>query len=163
MGVSGSGKTTIGMKIAEMLGCAFAEGDAFHPPKNVTKMQGGAPLDDADRWPWLAAVAERIDQAVAEGSDLVVACSALKSSYRQVLAGDRCDVHLVHLVGTPELIRSRMEARVHFMPPDLMDSQFQILEAPEESESAIVVNVAQSPDQCVGAVKWELDRRRTIP
>ena len=163
MGVSGSGKTTIGGKIAEMLGSAFVEGDTFHPPKNVTKMRGGSPLEDADRWPWLNAIARRIDEAIAEGSDLVVACSALKSSYRQILSGNRCDVHLVHLEGTPELIRSRMETRVHFMPPALMDSQFEVLEAPGASERAIVINVARSPDECVAAVKCKLRQRQVIP
>ena len=163
MGVSGSGKTTIGRKIAEMLGCRFAEGDTFHPPKNVTKMHGGAPLDDTDRWPWLAAIARQIDEAIAEGSDLVVACSALKFSYRQILTGDRFGVHLVHLVGTRELIRSRMESRSHFMPPALVGSQFQTLEAPKESESAIVVDVSQSPNECLEAVNCELRQRRVIP
>jgi gluconokinase len=159
MGVSGSGKTTVGRHLAERLGCSFAEGDDFHPPANVAKMRGGTPLDDEDRWPWLKLIADRIEAAIAGGQDLVVACSALRAAYRDILIAGRTDCHLVYLEGTPELIRERMQARSHFMPPALLKSQFATLEAPLEAERPIRVDVRYAPTDCVDRVMRELDRR----
>ncbi len=159
MGVSGSGKTTVGEHLAAQLGCSFAEGDAFHPPENVAKMQGGAPLDDTDREPWLRSIAEQVDAAIASKLPLVVACSALKARYRQILIGDRRNAHLVYLQGTPALIRQRMEARAHFMPPALLKSQFATLEEPGEAERAIRIDVRQEPEACARLVIQALKRR----
>lgn len=159
MGVSGSGKTTVGEHLAERLRCPFAEGDDFHPPENVTKMQGGTPLDDSDRWPWLLLIAEQIDAYIARKQHLVVACSALKATYREILIGGRENTHLVYLEGTPALIRERMEARAHFMPPTLLKSQFATLVEPSEAELAIRVDVRHPPARCVALVVRELKRR----
>src|SRR5512140_2069014 len=111
MGVSGCGKTTVGHMLAECLGWRFLEGDELHPPANVAKMRAGMPLDDADRLPWLQAIADRIDTWRAQEAQGVVACSALKRSYRDILIGDRDDVGLVYLHGPKELIASRLAAR----------------------------------------------------
>lgn len=159
MGVSGSGKTTVGEHLAERLRCSFAEGDDFHPPENVAKMQGGTPLDDSDRWPWLLLIAEQIDAYIERKQHLVVACSALKAAYRALLIGDRENCHLVYLEGTKDLIRERMEARSHFMPAALLDSQFATLENPSEAEQAIRVDVRHSPTECASLVLKELKRR----
>jgi gluconokinase len=159
MGVSGSGKTTVGEHLAERLRCSFAEGDDFHPPENVAKMQGGSPLDDSDRWPWLLLIAEQIDAYIERKQHLVVACSALKAAYREILIGDRENTHLVYLEGTLALIRERMEARSHFMPPALLDSQFATLEDPGDVEQAIRVDVRHSPTDCSALVVRELKRR----
>lgn len=162
MGVSGSGKTTVGERLAKQLGCSFAEGDAFHPPQNVAKMQSGTPLDDADREPWLRSIAEQVDAAIAAKVPLVVACSALKVCYRQILIGNRQNIHLVYLEGTPALIRQRMEARAHFMPPALLKSQFAILEEPGEAERAIRIDVRQEPEACARLVIEELKRESMV-
>ncbi len=138
MGVSGSGKTTIAAMLAERLGWRFLEGDAFHPAANVAKMKAGTPLADADRWPWLRA----ISAAIGQGSDAVVACSALKRAYRDVLRADRDDVRLVYLKGDRALIARRMVLRTdHFMPTALLDSQFATLEEPDEGENPVVVGI----------------------
>ena len=162
MGVSGSGKTTVGERLAKQLGCSFAEGDTFHPPQNVAKMQSGTPLDDADREPWLRSIAEQVDAAIAAKVPLVVACSALKARYRQILIGNRQNTHLVYLEGTPALIRQRMEARAHFMPPALLKSQFAILEEPGEAERAIRIDVRQEPEACARLVIEELKRESMV-
>jgi gluconokinase len=147
MGVSGSGKTTVGHLLARRLGCGFAEGDAFHPPANVAKMRSGTPLDDDDRWPWLAAIAVEIDARRKAGEDLVVTCSALKPAYRAVLTGGRADVRLVHLAGSFETIKARMEARRdHFMPPGLLTSQFAALQPPGPQEAALTLDIAAPPE-----------------
>ena len=111
MGVSGSGKSTIGQKLAERLGWAFEDGDRFHPAANVAKMSAGHPLTDEDRWPWLQAIADEIDRVCKAGERVVVACSALKRSYRDVLVHGRRDVRIVYLDGTQELIAGRLAAR----------------------------------------------------
>ena len=159
MGVSGSGKTTVGEHLAERLRCSFAEGDDFHPPENVAKMRGGTPLDDSDRWPWLLLIAEQVDAYIERKQHLVVACSALKAGYRELLIGDRENTHLVYLEGTKDLIRARMEARAHFMPATLLDSQFATLEDPSEAEQPIRVDVRHSPTDCAALVLKELKRR----
>lgn len=159
MGVSGSGKTTVGEHLAERLRCSFAEGDDFHPPENVAKMRGGTPLDDSDRWPWLLLIAEQIDAYLARKQHLVVACSALKAAYRDLLIGERENTHLVYLEGTKELIRARMEARAHFMPPALLNSQFATLEDPTKAERPIRVDVRGNPTDCAALILAELKRR----
>lgn len=150
MGVSGVGKTTIGTLLADRLGWGYAEGDSYHPPENVEKMRAGTPLDDTDRAPWLAAIAADIDRWRASGQGMVVACSALKRAYRDILIGDRPDVRLVRLAGDEELIRARMEKRTdHYMPPSLLASQLATLEPPAEGEAAITVDVTWAPERCV--------------
>lgn len=153
MGVSGVGKTTIGTLLAEQLGWGYAEGDSYHPPANVAKMRAGTPLDDADRAPWLGAIATDIDRWRAAGRGMVVACSALKRSYRDILIGGRPDVRLVRLAGDEALIRARMETRTdHYMPPSLLSSQLATLQPPGDDEEAITVNVTCSPQACVAQI-----------
>ena len=153
MGVAGSGKTTIAAVLAERLGWRLLEGDAFHPPANVAKMAAGTPLTEDDRWPWLRAIAAEIDAIRAAGGSAVVACSALKRAYRDVLIGDRPDVRLVYLHGGRSLIGERLAARKgHFMPPALLDSQFATLEEPGPAEAPIVVSVDAGPAAIVGIV-----------
>jgi gluconokinase len=142
MGVSGSGKTTIGRALASELGAEFLEGDKFHPPSNVAKMSRGEPLDDADRWPWLDRLAEELADARSSGRSVVLACSALKRSYRDRLRRGAPDLRLVFLKGDKVLILERLRARKqHFMPPGLLDSQFKALEEPGSEESPIVIDV----------------------
>jgi carbohydrate kinase (thermoresistant glucokinase family) len=153
MGVSGSGKTTIARGVAAAKGWTLVEGDSFHPPANVAKMAAGTPLTDADRWPWLHAIAAAIDADRARGENAVVACSALRRAYRDILIGDRPDVRLVYLQGSRELIGERMRARQgHFMPPALLDSQFQTLEEPGRDENPITVGIGGTPDEIVRAI-----------
>ena len=142
MGVSGVGKTTIGVALAERLGWEYQEGDSLHSPENVAKMQSGVPLTDDDRWPWLRTIAELIDRWRAEGRRGVVTCSALKRAYRRVLVGDRPDVRLVHLIAPELLIGSRLALRKgHYMPPSLLRSQVEALEVPGPDERPITVSV----------------------
>ena len=142
MGVSGSGKSTIGPMLAAALDCAFLEGDALHPGANIEKMSRGEPLTDADRAPWLAAIRARLLDAFQRGESMVVACSALKRSYRLEL-GRGLPVVWVHLRGPEELIRERLERRAgHFVKAGLLSSQMEALELPTD---AIVADVAQPP------------------
>jgi carbohydrate kinase (thermoresistant glucokinase family) len=144
MGVSGSGKSTVGLALAELLGWEFEDGDALHPPENIAKMRAGKPLDDADRTPWLAALAARIDEWVAEGTSGVITCSALKRRYRDAIIGCRDAVRLIYFEGSPALIgRCLVERRGHFMPASLLQSQFATLEPPTRDEEAIVVSIDQ--------------------
>lgn len=142
MGVSGSGKTTVAALLAGHLGWELGDADDWHPPANVRKMHGGTPLDDADRWPWLQSIAAWIDATRSTGRHGVLACSALKRSYRDILIGDRPNVRLVYLRGDEKLIQVRQAARHgHYMPPSLVHSQFETLQEPGEDERAIVVDV----------------------
>jgi gluconokinase len=144
MGVSGSGKSTIGRVLAEKLGWHFVEGDEFHPPANKAKMHAGIPLTDEDRRPWLESLAKRIDEARDRKEDAVLACSALKHSYQDYLKHDLDIVQYVYLEGSEELIRERIANRPgHFMNPALLHSQFETLEPPED---AVRVDVAPPPD-----------------
>ena len=153
MGVAGSGKSTVGALLAERLGWEFVDGDWLHPAANVEKMRSGIPLTDEDRWPWLEAINARISQLRAEGHNVVVACSALKRAYREVLLGARPDARLVYLEGDAETIATRLSARDgHFMPPALLESQFAALEPPGRAEAPIVVPVTRSPREIVEAV-----------
>lgn len=143
MGVSGCGKSTVGMLIAERLGARYAEGDSFHPPQNVEKMRGGQPLDDVDRLPWLEAMASAIQDWNARGEAVVLACSALKRRYRDILRSGG-EVRFIHLAGDKALIAARLAARTdHYMPPTLLDSQFAALEPPGDDE-AITVSIEGS-------------------
>jgi gluconokinase len=160
MGVSGSGKTTIAVGVARRGGWRLVEGDKFHPPANVAKMQSGTPLTDADRWPWLRAIAVEIDAIRARGESAVVASSALKRAYRDILIGDRSGMALVYLKGSKDLIGSRMAARKdHFMPPALLDSQFATLEEPTPDEQPIVVSIEPPPDAIIDEVMRKLKER----
>lgn len=151
MGVSGAGKTTVGRLLAERLGCPFLDADEFHPPANVAKMAAGTPLTDADRQPWLEALNDRIRDLPAA----VLACSALKETYRQTLAQGIPDCRFVHLRGSVELIRSRLAERRHrYMPASLLESQFDALEPPH---GAIEVDVVQTPEACVRAIAAVLE------
>jgi gluconokinase len=153
MGVSGSGKSTIGALLAERLAFEFQDGDVFHPAANVEKMHKGIPLSDADRLPWLEAIAAWVDEARAAGKHAVVACSALKRRYREILIGNRRDVRLVYLKGDEALIAGRMAHRKrHFMPPGLLKSQFEALEEPGAEEKPIIVEVDRPPGEIVGEI-----------
>jgi gluconokinase len=150
MGVSSSGKSTIGTLLAGQLHWDFEDGDWFHPARNIDKMHAGIPLTDEDRAPWLIAIADFIDQARLSGKHVVVACSALKRRYRTVIIGNRPDVRLVYLKGDMELIGRRFAARhEHFMPPSLLQSQFEALEEPRPDEHPIVVSIEPRPRKIV--------------
>jgi len=153
MGVEGSGKTTVGELLAQQLGWEFADGDGFHSAKNIQKMKQGIPLDDADRAGWLDAIHEAIEQWRARGKNVVVACSALKQSYRERI-GIAPDVKLVFLKGSYELISERLRARRnHYAKSDLLASQFAALEEPQD---AVTVDIAPPPEVIVGEVRRQL-------
>jgi carbohydrate kinase (thermoresistant glucokinase family) len=161
MGVSGSGKSTVAALLAGALGCQFQEGDDLHPPENVAKMRGGTPLTDADRLPWLRKIAEEIDGWRARGECGVLTCSALKRSYRDIVIGNRRDVVLVYLKGSPDLIYRRMAARhEHFMPVALLDSQFATLEEPTPDEHPIIIDVGGKPAEIAHEIVRQLEARR---
>jgi len=162
MGVSGCGKSTVAGLLAGQLGWDLAEGDDMHPAANIAKMSAGMPLDDADRWPWLARVAEWIRTRTTEGRPGVVTCSALKRSYRDVLRGP--SVVFVYLAGSRELIARRLTARHgHFMPVALLDSQFATLEPPGPDEQAITVDITGSPASEAMRIRRTLDLRAGAP
>jgi gluconokinase len=142
MGVAGSGKSTIGETLAARLGWVFEDGDRFHPASNVAKMSAGQPLTDEDRWPWLKAIADEIDRLCGAGERAVVACSALRRIYRDILVHGRNDIRIVYLDGTQQLIADRLGRRKgHFMPPGLLASQFKTLEPPANDERPFTVSI----------------------
>jgi len=150
MGVSGSGKSTVADKLAERLRWRYEDGDKFHPPSNVAKISTGHPLTDEDRWPWLQAIADEIDRLCRAGEHAVIACSALKRAYRDILVHGRSDVRIVYLNGTQQLIADRLAARKHhFMPPGLLASQFATLEPPDTTENPVTVSIDAPVDAIV--------------
>ena len=156
MGVSGSGKSTIADALARELGWRYEDGDKFHPASNVAKMRAGHPLTDEDRWPWLQAIADEIDRSCKRGERVVIACSALKRAYRDILVRGRGDVRIVFLDGTEALIAGRLAARKgHFMPPGLLTSQFRTLEPPAVDERPVTVSI----DATVGAIVDDIVRQ----
>ena len=159
MGVAGSGKTTVGTMLADALHCDFLDADSLHSDSNIEAMQAGTPLTDADRAPWLAAIHARLLDAFRRGDSLVVACSALKETYRQVL-GHGIRITWVYLKGDADLIRSRLDRRTnHFMSSDLLASQFRELEEPSE---AVVADVSPPPDAIVSGILAELWQRPDV-
>jgi gluconokinase len=154
MGVSGVGKTAVGKRLAEALGWRFLEGDDFHPPANVAKMAAGIPLTDEDRAPWLERLRELIAEVLARGEDVVLACSALKRSYRQLLMVDPTQVRWVYLWAPREVIASRLARRTgHFMPLTLLGSQLETLEVPEDVPR---VDVTPGLDEVVATIRARL-------
>jgi gluconokinase len=150
MGVSGCGKTTVGKLLATRLGWGFYDADDYHPPANIAKMAAGIPLDDDDRTPWLAALHDLISSCLSDNRPGVLACSALKERYRQVLLAGNDGVQIVYLKGTLELIQARMTARLgHYMKPAMLQSQFDTLEEPTE---AITVDIALPMDMIVNVI-----------
>lgn len=153
MGVSGSGKTTVAELLADRLGWEFAEGDDFHPPANVAKMAAGQPLDDDDRWPWLRTVGSWIDQREATGRSVVLTCSALKRSYRDLLREGRPSVWFAHVTADPEVLRQRIERRTgHYMPASLLDSQLATLQPLQPDEAGAEISAVGSPGEVVDAL-----------
>lgn len=151
MGVAGTGKTTIGRAVAEQLGGVFVEGDEYHPRANIDKMASGTPLDDDDRRPWLEVLAERIRELDARGETSVTGCSALRRIYRDWLRQGHPDLFFLHLHTDYDTLLERMEKRDHFMPPSLLQSQFDTLEMLEEDEAGAVVDVRQTVDEVIDA------------
>jgi carbohydrate kinase (thermoresistant glucokinase family) len=142
MGVSGSGKSTVAVELHRMLGWPFQEGDDLHPQANIDKMRAGHPLDDADRLPWLHAVAQWIDGQLAAHQPGIITCSNLKRSYRRITIGNRSGVTLVYLKGDRQLIGARIASRSHrFMPATLLQSQFDTLQEPGPDEHPLIVHV----------------------
>lgn len=157
MGVSGSGKSTVGKLLAERLGSTFLDADDFHPVGNVAKMAAGSPLTDEDRKPWLESIAIELETMRARGKPFVLACSALKQAYRARLLEAAPEMAVVFLEGAPELIRERLSSRRgHFMSSTLLDSQFDSLEAPADS---IQINIDGSVESLVAQILNELELR----
>jgi gluconokinase len=146
MGVSGCGKTTIGCKLAEHLGWRFIESDSFHSTENVQKMASGIPLTDVDRRPWLESLNAALIDCSRSNQSVVMACSALKEKYRQILKSGLKNINFVHLKGDYDLIWQRMQTRQHFMKPEMLRSQFEALEEPHD---AIVIDISKSPGQMI--------------
>ncbi|MHB1425339.1 MAG: gluconokinase [Gemmataceae bacterium] len=156
MGVSGSGKTTVGKALARQLGWTFVDADDFHPVANVAKMHRGEPLTDEDRRPWLAAIHQRLLEASDRQENVVLACSALKHAYQEYLQHEEPErIYFVYLRGSEELIRQRLaERKGHFMNPNLLHSQFETLETPEY---ALEVDIAPPPDKIAANIRRKLD------
>ncbi|WP_229487952.1 gluconokinase [Pseudoduganella lutea] len=153
MGVAGCGKSSVGAALAERLGVRYVEGDRYHSPENVAKMSAGVPLTDGDRLHWLASLQGEIRDAMARGEGIVVACSALKRRYRDLLREGVPGLRFAHLAGTRELIEARMSARVgHYMPLSLLDSQFAALEPLQPDEAGIVLDIAEGVTQLVDRI-----------
>ena len=153
IGVAGSGKSTIGSRLARALGCPFLEGDTLHPPANIEKMSHGIPLDDDDRGPWLSEIHARIVEAYRRGSSLVVACSALKQKYRDTLERGVA-ITWVYLKGSKDLLRARLQQRTsHFMKAEMLDGQVAALEEPS---NVIVIDITAPPDDILTRILWRL-------
>jgi gluconokinase len=164
MGVSGSGKSTIADALGQRLGWVVEDGDAFHPASNVQKMSAGIPLTDEDRLPWLRAIAAEIDRKRSTSTNVIIACSALKRGYRDILVQGHPDTRIVYLRGDKDLIADRLNARTgHFMPPGLLDSQFRTLEEPTEDEHPLVVDIDATVEQIADRIVTLLDQNRGTP
>ena len=162
MGVSGSGKTTVGERLAEQLGGRYEEGDGYHPPANVEKMRRGVPLTDDDRWPWLHRLSSLIGDWLGEPTPVVLACSALKRAYRDLLSGGRPGVRIVYLRGSAAAIQGRLTSRKgHFMPASLLDTQFEALEEPVPEENVLTIDIDAPPEDLAGRIAARLAADRT--
>ena len=163
IGVSGPGKSTVAAGLVGRLGWEFAEGDDFHPHANVEKMRSGRPLDDDDRWPWLRAVAAWIGERERDGKSVVVTCSALKRSYRDLLRDGHPSVWFAHVDVDADLLRERVEQRTgHYMPPSLLDSQLATLEPLQDDEPGASISGAGRPDDVVDALLAALRTERGV-
>lgn len=164
MGVSSSGKSTVGKAIGRRLHAPFLDGDGYHPPANKEKMRAGIPLVDEDRWPWLETLAKALKEAADQKGAAVGACSALKRAYREYLTEQAGEpITFVFLEGTKEVIAARIAARQHeYMPASLLDSQFATLEVPGEDENVITVSVLDPVEIIAGKVVKELDHLKTF-
>lgn len=156
MGVSGCGKSTVAAGISERMGLPLAEADLFHPPANIEKMSRAIPLTDEDRYPWLHELAAWMTAQAAEGHSSVMACSALRREYRDILRDGPPSVDFIHLAGPIELIAERLGQREgHFMRPELLQSQFDTLEALEPDEGGVVLDLNRTPEELIAAsVEW---------
>lgn len=164
MGVSGSGKTTVARGVALATGLLFAEADDFHSRANVDKMRSGSPLSDDDRWPWLNDLALWMAERAAEGRSTVIACSALKRAYRDVLAGGPPSIDFVHLRGTAQLIGPRISVRSgHYMPASLLGSQIDTLEPLEPDESGIVLDIDAPAHELIARAVREVTALQSRP
>ncbi len=157
MGVSGCGKSTVGTRLAQQIGATFLDADDFHPPANVRRMRAGIALTDTERAPWLDALAARLAVAGAADEAVVLACSALKRSYRDALRRGAPALTLVHLTGSAALLAERISARPgHYMPPALLPSQLATLETPGGDERAITLDIAATTDDLVAAIRKQM-------
>jgi gluconokinase len=162
-GVAGSGKTTVGQLLAARLGWAFADADQFHPAANIAKMRAQVPLTDADRWPWLHAIVAWMDERAAAGESAVIACSALKRSYRELLLSAPT-ARMVFLVVPPDADEARLSSRQgHFFPRQLLDSQFADLELPGPPEPVLMVAATGTPEQTTDEVIRQLGLPGDLP
>ncbi|MGP1673989.1 MAG: gluconokinase [Candidatus Limnocylindrales bacterium] len=161
MGVAGSGKTAVAEALARLLEWSFIEGDAVHPPANIAKMSAGIALTDADRGPWLAALAAMTAEHDARGISTVVACSALRRSYRDILRSGVPDgeTFFIHLDAAPDVLAQRMRDRSHFMPPELLESQLRTLEPLETDELGVTIDVTRPLDQVVAEARASIATR----
>ena len=157
MGVSGSGKTTVAEKLAEQLGWPFQEGDALHPAANVEKMRHGTPLTDEDRAPWLAVIADWVSHRVSAGEHGIITCSGLKRAYRDQITAGHQQVALIYLHGDRLTLEQHIQTRHHaFMPAALLDSQLATMEAPSPDEHVLQVEVDETVEQTVLAIRTSL-------
>ncbi len=164
MGVTGTGKTTIGRMLADRLDARFAEGDDYHPTANVEKMRSGHPLDDEDRRPWLEAIAKDLRRWLEDGTTAVVTCSALKRNYRDLLRQAGPGVRFLYLEGDAELIRQRLAGRQgHYMPAALLPSQLRTLENPADEPDVATVEVDGEPEQILERALRALAKIRSVP
>lgn len=154
MGVSGSGKTTIGKQLSSQLGCYFYDADDFHSPENIQKMSQGIPLDDKDRQPWLISLSYLIDNLQQNKKNAVIACSSLKKSYRQLLQGNHQDLVWIYLQGSFEQVLERLNKRKeHFMKCQMLKSQFEDLEEPN---NAIILDIALTPEKIIKQILFKI-------
>lgn len=163
MGVSGSGKSTIANALGQRLGWIVSDADQFHPASNIEKMRTGIALTDNDRWSWLHAVAAEIERKRASGASIIMACSALKRAYRDILVQGHRDTRIVYLRGNKDLIAARLKARfAHFMPPGLLESQLDALEEPTADERPIVVDIDATVDDIADRIVTMLKSKQKI-